>query len=401
MPAAKEQPSSFITSSAQPALDTTLLPSSDDDSLVLETADQAEYEQTWRLNEDEWKGFLNTEDYLVREAFLYTAEVNRDGKAQAWILTSPKLPKSPDGSRPILAACETIIHPGYLAKNGEVKSVTAHGIGSVFCRSEYRGRKYAGRMMAELGKKLEDWQQPEGQRGMFSALYSDIGPKFYAKHGWLPFPSTHVVLQPLVTEQYRVLNSSWPTIKDLTMEQLDKTPATTYLEQKLQKLSSQEPHVSFVAFQPKSSLFQWHAMRDEFLAENLGKPFPRAKGAIHEPSGVAMAWVRTYGADEKTWHLSILHVICPPNVDSATAKEAYAAILLRAQHEAHLSDMCAGVEVWDPSNDVVAAAQALRSEEDVKVEIISRDAEHICSLKWNDPASDKVVWVANEKFAWC
>jgi hypothetical protein len=48
-----------------------------------------------------------------------------------------------------------------------------HGIGSVFCPVEFRGRGYAGRMMELLGEKLRYWQSNNGCP--FSILFSDIG----------------------------------------------------------------------------------------------------------------------------------------------------------------------------------------------------------------------------------
>jgi hypothetical protein len=84
------------------------------------------------------------------------------------------------------------------------------------------------------------------------------------------------------------------------------------------------------------------------------------------------------------------------------AQDAMAALLLRSQLEAHDWDMAAGVEVWDPPSLVVASAGNLRSEEQGNVEIITRDKEHICSLRWaGDSETRSVEWIAKEKYAWC
>ena len=56
-----------------------------------------------------------------------------------------------------------------------MENSVSHGIGSVFCNPEYRGRGYAQRMMAELGKKLDTWNQGQGTKTYFTVLYSDIG----------------------------------------------------------------------------------------------------------------------------------------------------------------------------------------------------------------------------------
>ena len=56
-----------------------------------------------------------------------------------------------------------------------MKDVVSHGIGSVFCNPEYRRRGYAQRMMEELGKMLDTWNQERGKKTEFTVLYSDIG----------------------------------------------------------------------------------------------------------------------------------------------------------------------------------------------------------------------------------
>lgn len=385
----------------QPAVEPQKLPRGNDPSIILDLPTQSEYDHAWRINAPEWRGMLTTSQYFSREAYLLTAPLTRKGQCHAWILTSPTLPKNSDGSRPILSGCETFLKNAYVARSGKVEKILAHGIGSVFCRHEYRGKGYAGRMISELGKKLETHQQPEGKSGTFSVLYSDIGPKFYAKYGWKAFQSTHIILPPLDPSEYRKLQNDWPAVEDLVSEDLPKIPTTLYLEEKLEKLSKDRPNVPHVAIQPDFAHFGWHQMREEFLCEVSGRPFPKIKGAIHRSTGIALIWCRVYAEDPSEWHLDILHVAIPPSLaGSSKTVEALSALLLRAQSEAHAWSMQAGVELWDPSEEVLQAAQRLRSEEDGEIEIISRDDKHICCLKWNGP-EDEVVWVAKEKYPWC
>ena len=85
-------------------------------------------------------------------------------------------------SRTILASCETYRKRALVKRqDGQVREVISHGIGSVFCNPQLRGRGYAGRMFRELGKLLETWQQQEGQKADFTVLYSDIGKVHRAK----------------------------------------------------------------------------------------------------------------------------------------------------------------------------------------------------------------------------
>lgn len=404
MPAARETPTGFVTTDKQPAL--TDLTDGTNPSLTLEQANVPEYEQTWRLNGSEWKGFLSEADYLDREIYLMSAEIAKDGAATAWILTDKSKPQNSDGSRPILASCETNRKNAYVAKGGKLEKVISHAIGSVHCRHEYRGKGYGVRMIKELGQKLDTFQQLKSNRGRFSVLYSDIGPKFYAKNGWDAFPSTHISLNPIDNageyHQRQAVITPKRDVKDLELEDLARLESTiiSSLEDKLQALTLTDPNKTFIAFKPELSQFQWHFMREEFLAENIGRESPQVKGAIDTKTGIALIWTRVYAAESSEWHLNVLYTHIPNDIsDEDEGKAAISALLLRAQWEAQVWNMEAGVEIWDPAEVVAKAAQDIAYGHDVQ--IIKRDQDHICSLKWNGSTKEDVVWVASEKYPWC
>lgn len=406
MPAAQEQPTGLVTTDLQPAIEHSIAPPGSDPAITLERANVTEYEHTWRLNATEWKGFLSEPSYLDRELYLINADLTRDYGSTGWILVSSDLPPNPDGSRPILASCETTRKNAYVAQNGKVDKTISHGIGSVHCRPEYRGKGYGVRMIQELGKKLESYQQLKGNKGKFSVLYSDIGTKYYAKHGWYPFSSTHISLKPISNageyHQRHARITPLRKLQDLKTEDIDRLSPSfcTTLEAKLTELSNTNTSKTYVAFKPEYAQFQWHFMREEFLAEYLGREPPIVKGAMDFQTGIALIWTRTYAADSSEWHLSVLYVHIPHrNIDSDETRAALSALLLRAQWEAKQWDMADGVELWDPSEDTMKAAEAIAYGHDVS--IIVRDQEHICSLKWNGLETDDVQWVANERFPWC
>lgn len=394
--------SSTLITSKPIAVDPASQPPSQSSDLKLVPATPLEYVQTSCLNADEWKGPLSLDEYLEREVILQSVDLTRGGQITGWILTSDALPKNLDGSRPILACCESIPIHAYLARNGKIQKVQAHGIASVYTRPEYRGKGYAGRMMADLGKRLESWQTSDGVLNPFSVLFSDIGTKFYSKFGWKVFPSTHIHLSPLDQKDYEAARSLFPGTEDLSSSDLRAIPTVSYMEQNLLNLSKANPATTHVGIRPDLEHFEWHFARDEFQCRILGRGDPRIKGAIHRATGMALIWCRVYAADQKDWQLHILHVVIPPTtIDSEGVQDAMSALLLRAQREAHNWEMAAGVEVWDPTHLVVASAQRLRTEEEGKVEIITRDKEHLCSLRWTAGPDDDVVWVAKEKYGWC
>ena len=161
---------SSITDMANP---TSELPPSDSPNLALVNPTPEEKEATWRLNGQEWRGAMDISTYLRREAHLENQAFTKDGGITFWVLVDANLPPN---ARPILSTCESLRKKAVIIReNGELMVVTSHGIASVFCNPEYRGRRYTQRMLSELGKKLDVWQQNDGERASFTVLYSDIG----------------------------------------------------------------------------------------------------------------------------------------------------------------------------------------------------------------------------------
>ena len=206
------------------ALEATSLPTADSVDIHLVPATELERTHCWRLNCNEWRGPLSPQQYFEREAHLERQKLVSNGKITFWILTLKSHPEDENQARPILASCETLLKPAFVTKSGELRDVLTHGIGSVYCRKEYRGKGYANRMMSELGKRLGGGWQQKNSPGIFSILYSDIGQKFYARHHWKPMPSTHMTLLPINQTGYdetRLL-LKLPDIKDLEPNDLGR-----------------------------------------------------------------------------------------------------------------------------------------------------------------------------------
>lgn len=370
----------------------------------------------WNINGASWRGALSLPSYLRREDHLADQAFTRDGGITYWILVDTAASTPTSSPRTILASCESLRKKALLATKGDkVEEVVSHGIGSVFCRPEFRGRGYAGRMMKELGEKLEVWQQKEGSRSSFTILYSDIGKKFYAKNGWKPFPSSHIALSPLKTTSDTSSSENTPSSSPLHPEDL---PALCSLDQTLlrQKISHHNPSTR-VALIPDIETIQWHHAREEFAAKEVFNKTPHVKGAISEgPKGERAwcIWTHTFGSKPESTTLHILRLVIEAEQDigrqvsksastngadakSTGAVRAVAAVLLAAQREAEVWGMH-HVELWNPSPvTVVAAREVLPG-----AEIVDRDEESIASLRWSGEGSgEEVDWVGNEKYGWC
>lgn len=146
------------------------LPSSKSSDIELTQPTNEEIIHQTKLNSVEWRGALTPEAYLRREEYMQDKGLYRDGGLTSWALVT----KNDKSGRQVLSGCETIRKKALVARDGQVKEVICHGVASVFCPPEFRGKGYAGRMIKDLGERLPNWQT-DGHDCLFSVLYSDIG----------------------------------------------------------------------------------------------------------------------------------------------------------------------------------------------------------------------------------
>jgi GNAT superfamily N-acetyltransferase len=290
-----------MASSSNPS--SSALPHHSSPSLSLVLATPSENHAQTLANSAEWSGPLNQETYMRREAHLLDQDLTRDGGLRAWVLidtsTAKPASSSTEGGKTegdaekrgrILCGCETLRKRALVReRDGTVKEVVAYGVCSVFCREEYRGRGYAGRMMEELGRKLEtmgsDQHDPETnlkEKPLFSVLYSDIGKHFYAARGWKAFPSTHIALPVprAVSELLRDRTDILPKADLLSPADLPELCAldTSILHSRLSSLPLPKTTISLL---PDHATIAWHHAREDFFARNLcHQEAPEAKGAL-------------------------------------------------------------------------------------------------------------------------
>ncbi|KAI0460125.1 hypothetical protein F5B21DRAFT_498730 [Xylaria acuta] len=332
-------------------------PDASDKSLVLTHPTTAEKEQTWRLNHREWGGALDSPAYLDRERFLASTPLAADGGMMHWILTteeaSPPITGQDGPKRSVLASCETIRKRVlYAPRAGEdgVKEGLCYGIGSVYTYPEFRGKKYAARMLRELGEALKTWpaeeqrrkkrpqirgnghdsnssngsssqatnggsgspnhgraplkkllQRAEAEKATCSALWSDIGKKFYASKGWPVYPSEHVEFYPSSAtsqvgmsslleksqSQQQPRHSSSSTSLTLApvnasnLARLCREDEAQLRRELVRRARAGNGRTAF-AFAPDYDVFRWHWAREEFIASHVfpGRPASEVRGMI-------------------------------------------------------------------------------------------------------------------------
>jgi len=393
----------------------TNLPSKDSADLHLVVATSEENLAQQNSNSTEWRGALSLEAYLRREDHLVNQALTKDGGLTAWMLVH-----QPQGTneRKVLCGCESIKKKALVARNGKVTDVVAHGVASVFCPPEYRGKGYAGRMISELGKRLEHWQAENGESTAFSVLYSDIGKDFYAARGWQVFPSAHVALPASSDIQQ--------DSKDVRTLQSDDISELCTLDEKTLRNrleSSKDQTKTAVALIPDANTLTWHYAREDFVATELnGGYYPdfmrSGRGAIVDVEGgsgrVWCFWTRVWTNPQEdspdTLHILRLAIEDDAHHDFSAASDegveevkespvvrAIAALLQQARSAARQSGM-KEVMIWNPSSATLAAARLVEPSSAV----VHREKESITSLRWYGDGSWKDVdWVANEKYGWC
>ncbi|KAI1169905.1 hypothetical protein F4777DRAFT_159774 [Nemania sp. FL0916] len=322
--------------------DTPHYPDASDASLVLTHPTPIEKDQTWRLNHSEWGGPLDMAAYIQREIFLATTPFAAGGGMTHWILTERSYSSTDHESeanwkqqRHVLASCETLRKRVLYALpigDGTTRDGIAYGIGSVYTYPEFRGRRYAARMLKELGTRLRNWPSdevlsaereerdqkqyqfaPVMREAVCSALWSDIGKQFYGSKGWPAFASTHIefrcsnntasatatanvsdAIATVSLSDASATDDSDATILASETPESHKTekerppyklyPVTSHNlaqlcredEQQLRRAVSLRARATgrvAMAFAPEEDVFRWHWAREDFIAPRLGRNF--------------------------------------------------------------------------------------------------------------------------------
>lgn len=395
------------------------LPSKNSADVYLTTATQAEAEALQHANSTEWKGALDLEAYLRREKYLGSQDLTKDGGLTSWVLVWQP---GPNDERKVLSGCETIKKRALISRGGKVEEIICHGLCSVFCPPDFRGRGYAGRMMTEVGKKLENWQLDNGKQHMFSVLYSDIGKEFYAARGWRPFPSSHISLpanETTLAEGVQLLKSQDLAALCVADEDL--------IRARLKSRKADSP--AAVAIIPDLRTLAWTHAREDFVCKELYNKTPAIRGArVGSVWAIfARVWSDPEGHEPNTLHILRLVIedeklgadYSPATIEGTGSinaaaeghiniqgletsrvdeiRQSIAKIFQVAQTEAARWDM-KEVQLWNPTSLALAGARQIKK--DIAIE--ERELESIASMRWyGEGDGQNVEWIENMKYAWC
>lgn len=393
------------------------LPDSESPDLHLCQLTPEECIKIWSNTAHPWKDSLTIPMYLVESRFLTTVPLAKDGGMTNWALVDRN--QLPD-QRQILCSCETFRKRCLISdKEGNTEEGIVHGVASVFCPQEYRGRGYGTRHMKELAKVLEEWQTEHGICSG-SLLYSDIGKEYYAKLGWRPNPSNwHFVLPPVRME----IPVTARLISGSELGSLCRRD-----EAMIRKAMARSSRVSKrVVILPDLDHMLWHIRKEDFATKHIFGEKAEARGAIAGVPGkqVWILWVRRYyeypdhskredGNCENVLYVLRLVIegdetLNKPQEDQLdpTSTEVYSeqAVALKSVLQAAKVEAAkwrlSQVQIWEPS----PLAQSLLRQSGLNANRVERQTDSIASTLWFRRGSDFIgeypQWINNEYYTWC
>jgi hypothetical protein len=260
-------------------------------------------------------------------------------------------------------------------------------------------------MLQELGRALgKGFEKVEGQsvKPPATALWSDIGKSFYAKLGWVPFPSLHVSFKvPEAgghdTSSRQVGLITYDNLKSFC--KLDEELLRKYLSE---HAKDGKPQFAFI---PNYDIIRWHLYRGEFIANRVFKDQEQSpiKGAVAGPEGhrVWAIWTRNYSGDGDDAEKNTMYILRLVVEDDTTPEEeltsSFATVIHKAQEDARQWRL-GKIELWNPT----PVLDALIEKSGLGHDVVERQKDSIPSLMWHrESDAGQVDWVANEKFCWC
>lgn len=231
------------------------------------------------------------------------------------------------------------------------------------------------------------WSQIERMDNVeFTFLYSDVGPIFYARMGWVPKRSEEMVIPTnfaLPASGKVVLD----IVTDQTLENLVALDAQLLRETLKVQIETTPDFTALAAVTPEPTCVQWLHERSRFVAAHILKLEQHkitSLGARDQASNSFVLWYH----DLLKSQLFIVRWRVDPLASQA---ETVCALMGAAQAEAKKWNL-SKVVIWNPEQSLGDL---------LGLEIVHRDsAIPSIGLTVSSPTTSSVEWVMNEKYSW-
>ncbi|AEO54686.1 hypothetical protein MYCTH_2297516 [Thermothelomyces thermophilus ATCC 42464] len=385
---------------------------------------------SWELCSRKWAAPMSVDDYVEREQHMAEHELNRDGGCRYWVLYLKGYP------RQVIASCETLRKPMFIADCAERRVREAHGyvVTNVYTNPTYRRQGMAAFLLRRVQERMDADSD-------CSVLYSDSGRSYYASLGWLPITSHQATLtllpstssSPSTTPstpprrpQTRPLNLS--ELPDLC--QKDIAHLTRTLTSLVTATAASNNNNTSICFLPTYAQISWHLARAKFdalkiLPSTTMATTPLTVGAVTLPSQQGVAWA-CWSHDWRNKRLRVLRLAREGDsrVEGGAGKEDevleeveegsdvavdetacvdVAALLEAAVAEARQWGFLE-VVVWNPSDLVKMGCKSVGNAlpDEVKVVFEQRVEGCVPSLRWKGgKVLAGVVWEENHGYCGC
>lgn len=332
----------------------------------------------WKRNSESWSKPLPLDSYLSREVHLGEQLLTRNGGISYWVLT---VRDTPDAKERVVSGCESIRKIAVLKRGDKVEEVQGYGVCSVFTPKENRGEGYATKMLEGLAK----WYDGEG-KAKFSVLWSDVGKEFYARNGWMPYPSLELGLP--VSENKDGIYETVPGVETLFADELE---GLCEKDIKDMRMRVEKGSGDALAILPTYEHALWHFANVDFAAKVL-------KGSKPERKGAKVGKVWGYWRHDWTSNTLMFLRLVVLEEDPAIAANAIRAVLKQAEREASVWGL-KEVVLWSAGDEIVSAARGVEGWENVAAR--ERETSIPCLRLCCSEDVKGLEWVGNEKYCWC
>lgn len=373
------------------------------DQLVLVVASAQQIQLTWRNTCKQWGRGLDLAVYRERERLL-AGQAFTSEHLTVWVLVPREAQE--DAEAEPLAHCETFLRPALTKAMGEgedgVRECSCISIATVFCPEEHRGHGYGRRMMQLLYNRIPTLKPlSPSQPILGSALYSDIGNRFYASIGWRAWPS-YLMEWPVVQSDGGVTMGKGSGVQPLSVGSAELEALARKDEEGLRADLARVKEGTAFAILPTKETYAWHHARASFYAAHLHAPPLDQVGALLPSPGDGPPSFVIWTLDHPEQALVVLRHRFHSNEDAHHLGQT-----MQATARAHgFPRILAWYPALQENQDLEDSSSSLPptwASLTPRVKWVPRPEDSIPSLALfpvMPPAIGSVTWVGNEKYAW-
>jgi GNAT superfamily N-acetyltransferase len=335
------------------------------------------------LDRKDWSVPIDRDEFVRLKSDPYDQSETGKGAFQIWVVANKSSPLD------IIASCHTIRKEVFIADATGFRMATGYGIAAVYTNPQHRRLGMAAYLLKCVKEELDKSSE-------CSALYSDIGPRYYRELGWSVFPSAQVTIN-IVANDIRPLHTG-RTIP-LGMGELPVLCAKDVEALKRHFETLARDGKTHVAFSPSYAQIASQLGWEDLTAELLLQKHISTRGAVTVEGKSWIYWEHDFRKER----LQILRIVTSAGDEPQQQVSDIAALLEAALLEATQWGI-RHVIMWNPDELLTLGMKAVGNDHESVVSVIfdERLEKAIPQLRWKSgqDATD-TVWEENFAYAYC